>query len=203
MGLPGAVFEAPKRCQNQLEIGSENWFRRPSGGRFLGDFWAPKNPPGGPFCIVFYKDFCFSGCRRRYLQRCISGLQKGVQKWLPKSIKTGAKMGPGRPPEALGGPHRRPLTAPTASIVGPHCVQNSPRMAPTWVPKWAPEGRPRPPKRLHGGLAPSCGLLRAPAGSCAKPVFVVGFGFALVCVFGVGFVLCVCGCCCCCCCSFV
>ena len=32
----------------------------------------------------------------------------------------------------------------------------------------------------------------APAGSCIKPFFVVGFGFALVCVFGFGFVfLCV------------
>ena len=60
-------------------------------------------------------------------------------------------------------------------------------MAPKRIPKWAPEGRPRLPK---GHLGP-CVVPGAPAGSCIKPFFVVGFGFALVCVFGV-----VVGCCC-------
>ena len=65
-----------------------------------------KEPPGGPFCIVFYKEFCLSGCRRRYLQRSILGLQKSAQKWYQNGSKTGPKMGPGRPPEAPQRPHR-------------------------------------------------------------------------------------------------
>ena len=106
---------------------------------------ASEELPGGPFCIVFYKEFCLSGCRRRYLQRSILGLQKSAQKWSQNGSKTGAKMGPGRPPEA-------------------------PKKA-TWGP---------------------CTVPGAPALSCSKPLFVVGFGFALVCVFGFGFVfLCV------------
>ena len=35
-----------------------------------------------------------------------------------------------------------------------------------------------------------CVVPGAPALSCSKPLFVVGFGFALVCVFGFGFVFC-------------
>ena len=64
-------------------------------------------------------------------------------------------------------------------------LKNGPKMAPKRVPKWAPEGRPRLPKGHIGAL-------HGPGRSCAKPFFVVGFGFALVCVFGFGFVfLCV------------
>ena len=59
---------------------------------------------------------------------------------------------------------------------------------------------PEAPQRPHGGLAWSRALLRAPAGSCSKPLFVVGLGFALVCVFGfvviVVVVVVVVGCCC-------
>ena len=67
-------------------------------------------------------------------------------------------------------------------------LKNGPKMAPKRVPKWAPEGRPRLPKDHME-------TLHRPAGSCTKPFFVVGFGFALVCVFGFGFG-CLRACCC-------
>ena len=57
-------------------------------------------------------------------------------------------------------------------------------------PKMGPGRPPEAPQRPHRGLAWSRALPRAPAGSCSKPLFVVGLGVALVCVFGFGF-LCV------------
>ena len=66
--------------------------------------------------------------------------------------------------------------------------QNGPRKAARGSPKttWGPCVVPGAPGR-------SWALLGAPALSCIKPFFVVGFGFALVCVFGFG---CLRACCC-------
>ena len=98
MGLPGAVFEAPKRCQNPLKIGSEKWFRRPSGGRFWGDFWPPKRSPEAHFVLYFTG---FPACR---------GVGEGTSKGLfwgsKKVFKNDPKMVPKRVPK--GAPEGRP-----------------------------------------------------------------------------------------------
>ena len=91
MGLPGAVFEAPKRCQNLLKIGSEKWFRRPSGGRFWGDFWPPKRSPEAHFVLYFTR---ISACR------CVGeGTSKGLFLSSKKVLKNGPKMAPKRGPK--------------------------------------------------------------------------------------------------------
>ena len=95
MGLPGAAFEAPKRCQNQLKIGSEKWFRRLSGGRCLSDFWAPKNPPEAHFVLYFTRCSAFRGVGegtskglfygfKKVLKNCPKRASKRVPKWAPE-----------------------------------------------------------------------------------------------------------------------